>query len=149
MTFLPKRRPILPEVLLLVALSLGLALVVNLVRPHGLPLFQDWTEQQAPGGLEADLDRALALHAAGQALFVDARPNSQYRDIRIPGAANLPVESVKQGDGPVPLILYCSNKDCGMSEELAKLLESRGLAIQVLTPGVTGWLGAGGPLGGD
>ncbi len=149
MIFLPKRRPILPEVFALLLLAVALALTVNLIRPHGLPLFQNWTQTSSTGEDAAlDMETALALHADGDVLFLDARSFSEYSSAHIPGAANLPVETAGDGDGPLVVVTYCGNEICAKAKELAEILETRGLRFVFLPDGISGWLSSGGPLEG-
>lgn len=53
------------------------------------------------------------LLAAGQAVVIDVRPPDEYRQGRIPGAINLPIQQIESGQYPkLPsdkrLISYCA-----------------------------------------
>lgn len=149
MIFLPKRRPILPEVLVLVLLSVVPALLVNLLRPHGLPLFQDWTlTNVAEDAVSLDLEQALALHANGDVLFLDSRSFAEYSSAHVPGAANLPLDTVERGDGPLLVVTYCGNELCAKAEGLVNALNKRGVRFVFMPQGLSGWLSSGGPLEG-
>ena len=149
MIFLPKRRPILPEVAVLVLLAVVPALLINLIRPHGLPLFQNWTETRVARNVTAlDMVQALALHADGDVLFLDSRSFAEYASTHIPGAASLPLDSVRDSGEPLLVIAYCGNEQCAKAETLAATLAKRGVRFVFLPEGISGWLSAGGPLEG-
>jgi rhodanese-related sulfurtransferase len=90
------------------------------------------------------LNEAQMEHAAGNVLFVDSRPVEEFECGTIPGAINVPFDSLPEGDlNPyfdsllkVPknyhIITFCSGEECELSLHLArnlKLLEYTNLAI--------------------
>lgn len=132
------------------ALLLGLA--VNALRPDGLAL--------APAPVRADphavsLEEARRLHAAGGALFLDARSDFEFALGRVRGALNLPpnqfdwrLDELRPRLEAAPvLVTYCDGEKCPLGAELAELLRSAGfLDVRVLKNGWSMWLAAGLPV---
>ena len=148
MIFLPKRRPIFPEVLLLLFLALVIALLVNVIRPHGLALFENWEKIRLTDEPSLTLEQAKSALAKGDVLFLDARSFSEYASAHIPGAGSLPLESVRDRNEPLLVVVYCGNDLCAKAESLTKRLEKRGMRFVFMPEGLSGWLSAGGPLEG-
>lgn len=132
------------------ALLLGLA--VNALRPDGLAL--DPVPVRADPQA-ASLDEARRLHAAGGALFLDARSDYEFAQGRMRGALNLPVhqfdwylDELRPKLEAVPvLITYCDGEKCPLGTELADLLRAAGFAdVRVLKNGWSLWLAAGLPV---
>jgi rhodanese-related sulfurtransferase len=140
----------LSQALLLVALSACLGLAHNALQDGPSLLFSQKTDnaEEAPEGQVRTLGalEAMALHASGAALFIDAREALDYLDGHVPGAANLPVENLPAAGGPVPLVVYCSDTACGRAEELAGRLAARGFKVRVMPDGMSGWAAAQGPV---
>jgi rhodanese-related sulfurtransferase len=166
-------KTLLLEALLLLALAAALAAAVNMSRPVSLPWLgsglpeapaapapagdpaapsQDAAVREVP---EVDTARALALHAAGQARFVDARFAEDYLLGHIPGALNVAPGLFEDDirallgdpDPGRPLVLYCGSPACAMSHELALFLAYMGYeALSVYAGGLSEWVAAGGPV---
>ncbi|RLC29582.1 MAG: hypothetical protein DRH32_07130 [Deltaproteobacteria bacterium] len=124
-------RKIFFEVLLIAFAAVLLALTVNRLRPDGLPLFpaknsDSHPEQTAPG--EISITEAIKHFHAGTALFVDARPASDFNTGHIHGAINLTTGNMdKWIDGfladtsPDTLIIaYCDGLHCSLGRDLAE-----------------------------
>lgn len=166
-------RTLLLEALALLALAAAMAAVVNLSRPVPLPWLGSGLPEApaasatsaalgapgeaapAPAVPEVDTARALALHAAGQARFVDSRFAEDFALGHIPGALNVApglfedqIAALLEAPDPArPLVLYCSSPSCPMSHELALFLESMGYeALSVYPGGMAEWTAAGGPV---
>jgi len=175
-------RTLLLEALALLALAAAMAAVVNLSRPAPLPwlgsgLPEAPAASAAPGEIgapeapatpgeaapvpavpavpEVDTPQALALHAAGQARFVDARFAEDFALGHIPGALSVApglfedqIAALLGAPDPArPLVLYCSSPSCPMSHELALFLDSMGYeALSVYPGGMAEWTAAGGPV---
>jgi rhodanese-related sulfurtransferase len=162
------------EALVLLALSAALAVALNMARPAPLPwLGNGLPEAPAapapPAGTDAsgeaaapavrevpeiDTAQALALHAAGQARFVDARFAEDFAQGHIPGALNVApglfedeIRTLLGDPDPArPLVLYCSSPTCPMGQELALFLTYMGYeALSVYPGGMAEWTAAGGP----
>jgi rhodanese-related sulfurtransferase len=144
----------------LLVLAVLLSLGVNQLRPDGLALVQDWSAQArlaTPSGqsMVIEVEQAAALHRAGQAVFVDARPVSLFVEGHIAGALNVPWQQVndhiddflgKMPDAATPIITYCDGEACELSEDLAKMLNDMGYKnVKVLVNGWTLWVQHGHP----
>ena len=116
--------------------------VVNNVNDVSLTLLE-------PEIREIDLEMAKSLHQTGL-LFVDARAEEYLSDGIIPGAvANEDVgllsEQIEFLIGyEKGFVIYCSDDDCGSSEELAYELQDFGfMNIFVFKGGWKSWTDAG------
>lgn len=98
-------------------------------------------------------EEARAIHARGEAIFLDSRPSVDFGLGRIPGAVNLPLQDFQSG-GPIldllprdqPLVTYCDGEDCNSSLELAAKLDSAGYRnVKVFYGGWQAWTGNGQP----
>jgi len=155
-----RRIPWWPEVLLLLALSLSAAWIVNVGRPEPLPWKGDFkvrkVEETTRKGLAVmEPGEARAALAKGAHTFVDAREPDEFAMGHIPGAVNIPAEALATGlDDAVaglakdkPLIIYCGGLSCPKSKELAEGLKMSGYTnVTVLPEGMEGWKAAGGPV---
>lgn len=96
-----------------------------------------------------EITLAAALALSEPLLWVDARPEAEYADAHIPGAARLSLEDWEGGvfdvlervsvDGWV--VVYCGSQRCGASREVAdRLREEMGLErVKVLHGGWDAW----------
>ncbi|MGB8717823.1 MAG: rhodanese-like domain-containing protein [Desulfobacterales bacterium] len=144
----------------LVALAVLIALAANHWRSDGIALVGAWSvdarfADAAGDSLVIGLEEAERLFHQNAALFVDARPQSQYADGHIRGALSLPwqdadryfIELVDQLEGARTLITYCDGESCDLSHELALFLKEMGFEnVRVLVNGWTVWQQAGLPL---
>jgi rhodanese-related sulfurtransferase len=99
---------------------------------------------------------AIALHGRPGVVFVDARSNSLFAALHIPGALCLPLEEAPAllahaslGLSPEDVVIaYCEGPTGDRSEALAGLLrEHLGCnRVQVLEGGLASWLAQGGPI---
>lgn len=144
--------------LLVVAAGL-LALTVNHWRGTPLPLIGDWsvsarvTDDEGKN-LTIPLAKARQLFENKAAMFLDARPQSQYEEGHIRGALSLPwqdattafAEIAGQLEDQDSLITYCDGESCELSHDLALFLKDMGFAdVRVLVNGWTVWQDAGLP----
>ncbi len=158
-----RRRPWWPEVIVLLAVSITAAWVVNVGRPEPLPWWADYkakkVEETVRKGLEvvAPAD-ARALLTAGTHLFVDARTPDEFAAGHIPGAVNIPSEALLTGiddavQGLKPdalIVVYCGNLACPKSKEVAEGLKGMGFTkLSVMPEGLEGWRAVGGPVEGN
>ena len=116
--------------------------VVNNVNDVSLTLLE-------PEIREIDLEMAKSLHQTGL-LFVDARAEEYLSDGIIPGAVanddvGLLSEQIEFLIGyEKGFVIYCSDDDCGSSEELAYELQDFGfMNIFVFKGGWKSWTDAG------
>ncbi len=153
-------RQVLWQAPVLAVLALGIAIGVNLWRDDGIPLVGEWSVEKrladASGkSLAISLQEAGKLYELEGALFLDARPETLYREGRIRGALNLPWQEVDRYfptvmdrlDREKTLVTYCDGQACELSHELALFLNQMGFEnVRVLANGWTLWQEAGLPL---
>ena len=146
---------------LLAAVFLGA--FYNFVLTDGIPLLakplekvtaeQDLTASLLePRVREIDLETARKLHEQN-VLFVDARAEEYLQDGFIPGAvANDDEDVLSQAIDELigfdtGFVIYCSDDDCGSSEELAYTLQGYGFSnILVFQGGWKAWTEAELPI---
>jgi rhodanese-related sulfurtransferase len=152
------------QLLLLLLLSVILSLGVNAISPNGIDLigkYRDLTNSEGPivpPTAEADdppfidINVAQMEHAAGQALFVDARNPEEFECGTIPGSINVPFEALPEGDlAPYfdsvlavskdrMLIVFCSGAECDLSLHLARNLQLKNYTnIAIFFGGAMEW----------
>jgi 3-mercaptopyruvate sulfurtransferase SseA len=144
---------------LLVITACVIGIAVNKLRPDGLAFVGDWSRQarfaDASGeSLVIGLEEASGMFERQVALFVDARPQSQYAEGHIQGALSLPwqeadrnfMEQAGRLEGVRTIITYCDGESCDLSHELALFLKAMGFEnVRVLVNGWTVWQQAGLP----
>jgi rhodanese-related sulfurtransferase len=134
--------------------ALALGLLINQIRPGGLPLVADRSARDqgepVPGDtMMVSFDEARRLFFAGDALFLDARPPEDYREGHIRGARNLPADAPDEDlmkaladiSQDALIIVYCHGETCTLSEELASTLRDMGfMDVRVLADGWGLWM---------
>jgi rhodanese-related sulfurtransferase len=157
---------IVRQAALLVAVGVAAGLGINAVRPDGIDLFRPAGASAAEGVCAPPSEgtawitreQARGLIGAEGVTFIDARPESDFREAHIVGAYAIPFE---EGD-PIsartiaPLrevrtvITYCETTgDCACSVALAEKLLQEGLRdVRVLEGGWPGWSASGLPAEG-
>ena len=143
------------QVLALITCSFLIGLGSNLFRYRPLPLLANYLELAEPGDdivsiladptiREIDLEMAKDLFMGGK-LFVDARAIEYFKQGHIPGSvANDDIDALAYEKG---FVIYCSDDDCGSSEDLAYELQDRGfMNILVFKGGWKDWSEAEFPL---
>jgi rhodanese-related sulfurtransferase len=155
----PKLYPAFREGSIILAVSLFIAVVFNLIRPAGINMFGFSSaalikEQQAiiP---EISLWEAYDLYLKNKVIFIDARDPLSFEDGHITGATNIyPDEAafysanlrIKGAQGFI-FITYCDGPQCPLSKETAHALLMRGVpSAKVLVNGWGLWLKAGYPI---
>lgn len=155
---IPIRQALCQAPLILIIACL-IALAVNHWRGTPLPLFGDWSvtarlTDTAGDSLVISLDQAKQLYDRKSAIFVDARPISQYNDGHISGALSLPwqdatntfTDLAAELEEKDTVVTYCDGEDCSLSHDLAMFLKDMGFAdVRVLVNGWTVWQDAGLP----
>lgn len=149
----------LRQISLLIITAGIIAVGVNHWRDDGIALIGDWSADARfsdPSGnsLVIDLEEAGRLFQKRAAVFVDARPQSQYFEGHIDGAVSLPwqeaddhfMEVADRLDTAGMIITYCDGESCELSHELALFLKEMGFQnVRVLVNGWTVWQQAGLP----
>ena len=142
------------QVLALIICSFLIGLGSNLFRYRPLPLLANHLELAEPGDdivsilsdptiREIDLEMAKDLFTSGK-LFVDARAIEYFKQGHIPGSvANDDIDALASDiesriGQNVAFIIYCSDDDCGSSDELASDLYNEGFTKLFVFKG--GWL---------
>jgi len=137
----------------------------NALSARGIPLVGQWRKAYgvpSPGGkhapthgnVEINLAEALRLHAGG-ALFLDARPATQFATGPIPAARSLPEDEFEErvggviddAAGALAVVTYCQGMECDEGHLLARKLRGAGVGrVVVFAGGVDEWKAAGHPL---
>jgi rhodanese-related sulfurtransferase len=146
-----------------------LGIVVNAVRPNGVPLIQSGAPVATAlhvahtDSVAADTTRALAKGAIslaemkrifdeGTAILLDARDASEYEQGHIPGAINIPYDRIPEYfdvlNSQVPMdaqvVCYCRSVTCDFSDQLATELKVMGYQnVSVFSGGWEQWTTAG------
>jgi len=147
----------------LLAVSAVLALGVNAVSPHGIPLRpMTHPTDRPPRNHGALTDGYITLEMVkeasqfGLATLVDGRTAKEYEEGHIPGAINIPVRDFLKGRPPQldrldpkgVIIVYCEDPNCGTSVIVAEQLRLYGLRskhgfepdnVRVFTGGYPEW----------
>ena len=143
----------LNQIYFYLTISFITSFVINLSRTDTLPIIADPLEkieeiEQINEKMSNPIIREISIDIAKDLfdqnmLFVDARSEEYYLEGHIPKAVcndNLDLlitkmeEHISIDDG---FIVYCSDDDCGSSEELAYLLQEQGFSNIFLFKG--GW----------
>ncbi len=148
------------QVTFIITVSVLVGLISNLVRSDAIPWMAEPIEVvknvndvlltlSEPEIREIDLEMAKSLHKTGL-LFVDARADEYLSDGMIPGAianddVGLLSEQIEYLIGyEKGFVIYCSDDDCGSSEDLAYELQDFGyMNIFVFKGGWKSWTDAG------
>jgi len=92
-----------------------------------------------------ELDQARELFHQTEPIFVDARSFEEYKLGHIPGALNIPVESLESFeldmmdlDPAQTFVCYCNDPNCDLSLEAAMWLEEQGFTNLLYFP--AGWI---------
>jgi rhodanese-related sulfurtransferase len=155
-----KAKQALRQVPALVAAACLLALAVNQWRADKLALVGDWSAEARFADAAGDsplisLEAANRLFREGKALFLDARPASQYAGGHIHGALNFPAQELDRHfmqlsgrlEGAETIIAYCDGESCDLSHTLALFLHEMGFAnVHILVNGWSAWQQAGLPV---
>ena len=149
------------QIIVITITSIVLSLILNVVRPDGIPLLAkelavaeeiEYDAATEPRLLAITLEQALDLYQKGT-VFVDAREPEYYQEGHIKGAWNIPfflelvfkLDSLQDKDAP--LVIYCSGDECGSSEDLAYELQGEGFSnLLVFRGGWTAWNSSGHPI---
>jgi rhodanese-related sulfurtransferase len=124
------------------------------LRPYLEKLQARQREVALQGVKTVNLEQAYALYREGKALFVDARPPEEYAELHIPGAVNLPPDTLRNGLPQAvagvakdrPLVAYCGQVSCDAALKVAEGLQSLGFTqVTAFLGGFRAWDEAGYP----
>ncbi|MGQ9802021.1 MAG: rhodanese-like domain-containing protein [Candidatus Saccharicenans sp.] len=142
-------------IIIILCLSLVLGAVTNagLIRRFLQGEFRQafLSREEYPGLVFISLAEVEELWHNQQAVIVDSRTASEFRQGHIPGAISVPLEQVKGSNYGLlqtipsgqPLIIYCEGGDCLTSLNLARLLHDRGFRdLRIFSGGWLEWTAA-------
>ena len=147
---------VVKQAFILIICSILIGIFFNILRPHGISFIAkaDAVSKQIDKYLieSVNLENAKKLFDEG-ILFIDARLSEFYSNGHIQGAIpsynydNLLDELFFNHGLDDPIVIYCDNSECGLSEELAIQLEMDGFSNLFIFKGGWGeWLKAGYPV---
>jgi len=124
-------RKIAFEVLIIAFTAVLIAFTVNRLRPDGLPLFSEKNTNSHSERIsleEISITEAIKRFHSGSALFVDARPASDFNAGHIHEAINLTdthmdewIDDFLADTSPNTLIIaYCDGPHCSLGRDLAE-----------------------------
>ena len=91
-----------------------------------------------------------ALLKSGEALIIDVRPPEEYEAGHIPGAVNVPIETLPRRLAEFPqrkeVVAYCRGPYCMLAVEAVKRLRKRGYRARRLEDGFPEWKAKGRPV---
>ncbi len=91
-----------------------------------------------------------ALLKSGEALIIDVRPPGEYEAGHIPGAVNVPIETLPRRLAEFPqrkeVVAYCRGPYCMLAVEAVKRLRKRGYRARRLEDGFPEWKAEGRPV---
>lgn len=134
----PNMKKYLSETLIICISAITLALLINGLRTHSLPLLSAANLSEATTGdqmvRQISIETAEAEFNQNRALFADARPAADFAAGHIAGAVNLPASAPDQWMGRIfesadpeqPLITYCAGPECTLGKQLARTLTEAG-----------------------
>lgn len=127
------------RILFILLTSSLLAGLVNLIHPNQIPWVQDWGNYVESKARSAQievipLNAAYSAQQTGGFLFVDARSFPEFTKGHIPDSISLPFENMDENfevleqllETGMPLVVYCSNRDCDDALLLAIELREMG-----------------------
>lgn len=86
----------------------------------------------------------------GEVLLLDVRPEKEYQQGHIPGALNVPIESLRRRLQEVPadklIVAYCRGPYCVYAHEAVSELQRQGYRARRLEMGLPEWRAAGKPI---
>ncbi len=166
-TRMEKQNKMLKELSVILGLSIIAGFSMNHFSPNGISYIGSW--DTASGVITAnakndavvrereimDVKTVKQLFDAGRTLFVDARPYTEYEKGHIKGAVSFPTSKFNEriedflSDYPpsIPIVTYCSGRECRDSHELAQLLIDTGFSeTRVFIDGYPMWEKEGYPI---
>lgn len=97
-------------------------------------------------------DELMQLAAAGEAMVIDVRPASEFEAGHVPGAVNIPIDSLPQRLMELPrhqeIVAYCRGPYCMLAFEAVEQLRKSGFRARRLEDGFPEWKAERRPVGG-
>ena len=97
-----------------------------------------------------DRQRARDLLRDGKAVFLDVRPEDEFRAGHIPASLHIPLEELPKRLSELPrdrlLIAYCRGPFCQLQFQAEKILGAAGFNVAVLHEGFPEWWAEGLPV---
>ena len=141
------------QVYALITISVIISLALNVIRSNPVSIIaqdlkkidniDELANSNEPSGIvEIDIEIAKDLYEKGT-LFIDARAEENFNDGHIPGAIcsdelDVLIDKIYSFDNlEKAFVVYCSDDDCGSSEELSYQLYDQGFESIYLFKG--GW----------
>lgn len=88
-------------------------------------------------------DELVTALAADEVLLLDVRPATEYARAHLPGARNLPIDTLRDHlddlDGGREIITYCRGPYCVWAIEAVTLLRASGFAARRFEDGISEW----------
>lgn len=88
-------------------------------------------------------DELMRMAAAGEAMVIDVRPSGEYEAGHVPGAINIPIDSLPQRLMELPLtqeiVAYCRGPYCMLAFEAVAQLRLHGYRARRLEDGFPEW----------
>jgi rhodanese-related sulfurtransferase len=142
----------LREALLVLAAGAGLGLAYGALTQKGIFQTPVMAPVEAHGGIPegpmmVSIAEAESLYTSGEALFVDARSEFDYRLGHIKGALSLPLYAANKGTPLLPevpaerlIVTYCDGQNCNSSIDLAARLYASGFVnVRIFFGGWEQW----------
>jgi rhodanese-related sulfurtransferase len=155
----PKLYPAFREGIIILAVSLFIAVVINSIRSNSILLFGfssvDLIKEQQAKIPSITLSEAYDLYRKNKVIFIDARDPFSFEEGHIAGAINiypdeasLHASSLKiKADQGFIFVTYCDGLQCLLSKETAHALILRGIpTVKFFVNGWSLWLKAGYPV---
>ena len=160
-------KDIAKELFILLAFSVGVAFAVNHFSPGGIPFFGEWDVSKGVITAKSrddvvvreleikDILEAKEIYDIGNAVFVDARSRDEYEEAHIAGAVSIPpykfyeyiIEFEALCPVSVPVVTYCSGRECEDGHMLAQYLIEAGYSdVRVFIDGYSVWFERGFPI---
>jgi len=160
-------KDIAKELIIILGFAVIAAFTANYFSPNGIALLGQWDTSQ--GVITAkpkndpvaesfeikDANSAKEIYDAGKAVFVDARSYETFIAGHIEDAVSIPANQFfefidhfkTKYPSTIPVITYCSGRECNDSHELAQYLIGEGYAnVKVFIDGYQGWKRKGYPV---
>ncbi|MFC1565359.1 rhodanese-like domain-containing protein [Candidatus Neomarinimicrobiota bacterium] len=146
-------KTIFKQAIYIIVCSIVVGIAFNHFRSNGIPLIAKPIDGFSNNSQIAEfvieiIDLEIAKKFFNDdMLFIDARDDISFREGHIAGAiASIPYDDIvdnifiNQGFSE-PIVIYCDDKECGLSEELGYRLQAEGFSkIYVFSGGWNQWL---------
>lgn len=134
------------QLVVLVLLSAASAILFNAFSGDSLRL--SYQAPQISAGSMLTVEEALPMHKRREAVFIDARKESEYHSGHISQAINIPhnssrtfkMEQFGRLDKKQNIIVYCESASCATAERLVAEMQFIGFGqVAVLVDGFEAW----------